>query len=156
MEGEWTTIFFQGSSRQDLMEGCSEIPGELAVKNHFGAEWYSTPMCRMEHVATIRQEGPAWLNREMQSSNVKRRYKKGGSRDRLSGKKIETLWEHDRGKYGWNRCERQKGELAWIVMTLWTYTSSRDSPHTEFLLHTLIHQPHISNTEMAGTILVGK
>lgn len=103
------------------------------------------------------QEGSAWLNREMPSSHVRRGCRKGGSRDGLSGKMIKTLWEHDRGKDGWNWCEKQKrSKGTWIVMTLWTYTSSRDSPHTEFLLHSLLCQPCTNNTEMDGIISVGK
>lgn len=71
---------------------------------------------------------------------------KGGT-NRLSGKKIKTLWEYDRGKYGWNQCERQKqAKRSWIVMTLWTYTSSRDSPHKKFLFHSLLCQP-CTNTQ---------
>lgn len=41
-------------------------------------------------------------------------------------------------------------------MTLWISTSSRDSPHTELLLHRLLCQPCTNNTEIAGIILVGR
>lgn len=43
-----------------------------------------------------------------------------------------------------------------MVMTLWTSTFLRDSPHTELFRYRLLCQPCTNNTEIAGIILVGK
>lgn len=104
--------------------------------NNSAPQWAGQSTCHWYS----RRGQPGWTGKfqaQMSEEDIGKRRE-----DRLSGKKIKTLWEHDRGKYGWNQCERlKKSKRAWIVMTLWTYTSSSDSLHTEFLLHNLLCQP---------------
>lgn len=103
-------------------------------------------MGRTEHMASIQQEGPAWLNRKAPSSNIKRGYRKGENKQavRKEDKDIVRIWQREVWlKPVW---KTKTSKRSWIVMTLWTYTSSRDSPHKEFLFHSLLCQP-CTNTQ---------
>lgn len=155
MEGEWTTtLFFRAAVGRILWEVVQRSQERWLWKttlkhNNSPAQW-------AEHMAWIQQEGPAWLNREMPSSNVKMRHRNGGSRQavRKEDKDIVRTWQ----KEVWLKpvWKAKRSKRSWIVMTLWTYTSSRDSPHTEFLLHSLLCQPCTNNTEMDRIISVEK